>query len=55
MPALKLPLDEAAINPAVALFVDRARAARADFHIGRNNLATLIDLVHLLEGMPLAI
>ena len=55
LPAPKLPLAEAAINPAVALFVDRARAARADFHIGPSNLAALIDLVHLREGMPLAI
>ena len=55
LPSTGLPLDEAAINPAVALFVDRARAVRADFHIGPSNLAALIDLVHLLEGMPLAI
>ena len=55
LPGPGLPLDEAAINPAVALFVDRARAVRADFHIGPSNLAALVDLVHLLEGMPLAI
>ncbi len=59
LPALQalptLPLDEAAINPALALFVDRARAVRADFHIEPGNLAALIDIVHLLEGMPLAI
>ncbi len=48
-------LDVAAIAPAVALFVDRARAARADFHIGPSNVEAIGDLVHLLEGMPLAI
>ena len=50
-----LALDEAAINPALALFVDRARAVRGDFHIEPGNLAALVDIVHLLEGMPLAI
>ena len=50
-----LPLDEAAINPALALFADRARAVRADFHIEPGNLAALVEIVHLLEGMPLAI
>lgn len=48
-------LDVAATTPAVALFVDRARAARADFHIGPSNVEAIVDLVHLLEGMPLAI
>ena len=55
LPSLGLALGEAAINPAVALFVDRARAVRADFHIGPSNLAALVELVHPLEGMPLAI
>ena len=55
LPGPGLDLGETAINPAVALFVDRARAARADFHIGRRNLAALTEIVGLLEGMPLAI
>jgi len=46
---------EAATNPAVMLFADRARAARADFHLGPPNLAAVTDLVRLLGGMPLAI
>ena len=54
-PVPALPLDEAAINPALALFVDRACAVRADFHIEPGNVAALVELVHLLEGMPLAI
>ena len=56
--ALPLPqnnLSEAAANPAVALFVERARAVRADFHLGQRNAATLVALVRELEGMPLAI
>ena len=58
--ALALPdagdsLDSAAANPAVALFVDRARAVRADFHLHRSNVQALVALVTALEGMPLAI
>jgi len=44
-----------ATSPAVALFVDRARAGRADFGVRAANLAAVVDLVQLLEGMPLAI
>ena len=60
IPPLELPgtgtlLEEAALNPAVALFVDRARAVRANFHLGPTNIAAVLELVHLLEGMPLAI
>lgn len=45
----------AATNPAVALFVDRAQAVRSDFHLSTRNAGTLSELVHALEGMPLAI
>ncbi|HSW05290.1 ATP-binding protein [Aquabacterium sp.] len=59
LPPLPLPEpdagDEAALNPAVALFVDRARAVRADFHLSSRNRDAVIALVRLLEGMPLAI
>ena len=48
-------LADAAHNPAVALFVDRARAARADFHLGARNQTDIVALVGVLEGMPLAI
>jgi predicted ATPase len=44
-----------AANPAVALFVDRARQARADFHLGAGNAAAVAGLVRWLDGMPLAI
>jgi len=58
--ALELPrrgeaIAAAAVRPAVALFVDRARGARADFAVRPGNLGPIIDLVLLLEGMPLAI
>ena len=55
LPAPETPLAEAAANPAVALFVDRARAARADFHLGERQCAPIVALVRALQGMPLAI
>jgi len=55
LPATGVALNEAAMNPSLALFVDRARAARGDFHVGPRNVGALIELVHLLEGLPLAI
>ena len=58
--ALEVPPSDAdpglaASNAAVALFAERARAVRADFHCGARNAATLVALVQALEGMPLAI
>jgi predicted ATPase/tetratricopeptide (TPR) repeat protein len=47
--------DAALLNPAVALFVDRARAVRADFHPGPAELPALCALVRWLAGMPLAL
>lgn len=41
--------------PSVRLFVDRARAVRADFGITRRNVRDVITLVRRLEGLPLAI
>ncbi|GCL64571.1 ATP-binding protein [Pseudaquabacterium pictum] len=64
LPPLPLPADEtgtpasdeaAALNPAVALFVDRARAVRADFQLEAGHRAAVVALVRLLQGMPLAI
>ena len=60
LPGLPLPhdqadLEEAAHNPALALFVDRAQAVRPDFHLGARNLATLTALLHRLDGLPLAV
>lgn len=55
LPAAGLALQALASNPAVALFVDRARASRADFHLSAGNAATVAALVHELGGLPLAI
>ena len=55
LPKDDAPFAEVAANPAVALFVDRARAVRADFRLGERQAATLSALVRLLGGMPLAI
>ena len=55
LPAADADLAETAANPAVALFVERARAVRADFHLGTRNAAAMAALVSALEGMPLAI
>ena len=55
LPAATASPADAANNPAVALFVDRARAARADFGITARNAEAIGALVHLLGGMPLAI
>ncbi len=55
LPEANAPLAEAADNPAVALFVDRARAARADFHLHERNRGAVVALVQTLHGLPLAI
>lgn len=48
-------LQALAANPAVALFLDRARASRADFHLSPHNAAAVADLVRELGGLPLAV
>ena len=55
VPAADAPLSGAGANAAVALFVDRARAVRGDFHLTVRNHAAVVALVRSLQGMPLAI
>lgn len=55
LPAPGLKLREAARNPALELFAARARAARADFHLGERNHALVAAIVRQLHGLPLAI
>lgn len=55
LPADDATLAEAAASPSVVLFVDRARAARAAFELHEGNRADVVELVRLLDGMPLAI
>jgi predicted ATPase len=62
VPPLSLPAEPAAASladieasPAVALFVDRARAVRPDFALTEPNAVAVAEICQRLEGLPLAI
>jgi predicted ATPase len=62
VPPLPLPADpgsvsvtEIAASPAVALFVDRARAVRPGFALTEGYAAAVAEICRRLEGLPLAI
>jgi predicted ATPase/DNA-binding SARP family transcriptional activator len=61
-PLLPLPVpapaasgDEVAASPAVALFLDRVRAARADFQLAAANTDAVVEICRGLDGVPLAL
>ncbi|MBW3555357.1 MAG: winged helix-turn-helix domain-containing protein [Actinobacteria bacterium] len=47
--------EDVGASPAVALFVDRARAARADFCLNEANAGAVADICRGLDGLPLAL
>ena len=62
VPPLSLPLAASAADlpgllriPAVALFVERARAVRPDFELTEGNALAVADICTWLDGIPLAI
>jgi predicted ATPase len=55
LPLLESDPGELLGNDAVALFVERARAAGADWSLGLDNAATVAAICDRLEGLPLAI
>ena len=55
LPAADATAAEAAAAPAVALLVDRARAAGAELTLDDQTVADVVEVVRRLDGLPLAI
>ena len=59
-PVAPLPLPDSGsrpdpTNPAVSLFVDRARAVRPDLRLDEQTLADIVNICRRLDGLPLAL
>lgn len=54
-PSRAEPLGDLSEIPAVALFVERARASRPDFRLTEDNAPAVAELCRRLEGLPLAL
>ena len=58
-PVQPLPVPEPAADdpggPAMRLFLDRAEAARPDFHATHDDLLLVVQICRMLDGLPLAI
>ncbi len=62
VPPLSLPgeskyisLDELSNYEAIKLFVERARNTKPNFTLSQENVQTVVEICHRLEGLPLAI
>ncbi len=55
LPREEVGFERLSAYSGVALFVDRALAVRPDFALTAGNASDVVQLCHLLEGLPLAI
>ena len=50
-----IDLEQVARYPAIALFIERAREVKPDFHLTTANTPAIVDICRQLDGLPLAI